>query len=83
MTLGELGLEKTSEQGGNKVGWSYSSPDQFWELKGPEICRTQVKPPLNLRAEFCSCSAGDGAELPTCSPSHVPDPAHVALGQQV
>lgn len=64
MTLGELGLEKTSEQGGNKVGWSYSSPDQFWELKGPEICRTQVKPPLNLRAEFCSWLSVVGAFLP-------------------
>lgn len=39
---GELGLEKTSGQGGNKMGWSHSSPVQFWGLKVPEIYVTQV-----------------------------------------
>lgn len=42
VALGELGLERTSGQGRNKMGWSCSSPDWFWGLKVPEICGTQV-----------------------------------------
>lgn len=39
---GELGLERKSGQGGNKMGWSHSSSDQFWGLKVPEICGPKV-----------------------------------------